>query len=41
MKTSEMKKVAKKAESDMHKKHEKHLHEKPKKMKMPQVKGYK
>lgn len=38
MKTAAMKKVAKKAEKKMHAEHEKHLHEKPKAMKIPKAK---
>lgn len=42
MKTSARKKMAKKAETKMHSEHEKHLHEKPKKMKkMPTTKDCK
>ena len=36
MKSAAMKKMAKKAEKKMHGDHEKHLHEKPKVMKIPQ-----
>ena len=35
MKSAAMRKMAKKAEKGMYDKHEKHLHEKPKAMKMP------
>ena len=41
MKTAAMKKTAKKAEKKMHSEHEKHLHEKPKAMKMGKKKDCK